>query len=143
MSLHGLYNFVGRNTSNPVQSEHIDAAEYESQLQWKRDFEENNEGILGVMRENVREAQRDTRLLHGLSIKVRNLNYISPPLPSQLPTVQTEIYRALFFVPRFIKQRILYPNASRKTILSDINFKIKEKTMTLLLGSPGSGKVIF
>merc|ERR1712000_267197 len=28
----------------------------------------------------------------------------------------------------------------RKTILSDINFKINEKTMTLLLGSPGSGK---
>ena len=141
MSLHALYDFVaGRHDNTFQQGHHDDSSEYESQIQWKRTFEEDNEGILGIMRERIREAKRESRLVQGLSIKVNHVNYISPPLPSRLPTVRTTIHRALFFIPRFIKQRILYPNASRKTILSDINFKIKEKTMTLLLGSPGSGK---
>ena len=94
--------------------------------EWKRDFEVEGTS-LGKLREDIREAVDFHKMdwPTGCAAEIINLNYTSRP---------SGYFSA-------IKERIKPSSTEYKYILKDINLKLREGSMTLVLGSPGSGKV--
>ena len=140
--LHTVSDFVGglwRNTNEASEALHDE--EWDSQVQWKHDFEEGDDGIIGELRQRLHVAKKEARLpSNGLHIRVRDLNYTSPPLQTNINTIPSFLLRH-FNMYRRVKSHF-FPNPSKQLkILSNINFTVKEGSMTLVIGSPGSGKV--
>ena len=115
--------------------------EAQVQDQWKRDFEEGEEGIVGQLRERIRASKVAERLPpNGVDIQVRNLTYLSPPLHTQSESIVTYITRHLNLFRRL--RNSVSPDPDRcRVLLDDLNFELPPRSMTLLIGSPGSGKV--
>lgn len=125
------YHELPKRTDN--ERERDKAGSYEEE--WKREFEDNENGIVGRLRENIRRSYEPDQVSH-LNVQVSNLSYISPPLP----------YHRRSFASFFIRQirRLLCIDKlrnSRRKILSDLTFELPKHSMTLVLGSPASGKV--
>lgn len=145
MAFHALSDFVGglwRNNKDYRLDEEIQVQEFESQEQWKRDFEEGNDGIIGKIRDGIRKAKIQGIVPGGINIHVRNVQYLSPPLQNEISTIPNLLLHH-FNMYRRVKDTFAQDHSNQKQILSDINFDIKEGTMTLVIGSPGSGKVKF
>jgi len=112
----------------------------DKQREWKRDFEEDNQGVIGRLRQRIRDGMKNERLAaHGMDIQVHNLNYISPPLHREFETLPGYLMHVTNVVARV--RNIVAPDPSKcKTILKNINLELKDGSMTLVIGSPGSGK---
>ena len=137
-----MWHFVSGWRSNGRDEEDGDVKqqEVESQQQWERDFEQGDDGIIGDLRRRIRKAQADEHLPpNGVDIRVRDLQYISPPLSTRVHTLPSFIAYHLNIYAR-IKDRVAPNPAKRRTVLDNINFDIQPGTMTLVIGSPGSGK---
>ena len=132
-----------RPTSIPDDETDARIRREEAQIQdkWQRDFEEGDDGIVGVLRERVRASKIADRLPpNGVDIQVRNLTYLSPPLSTQSESIFTYVLRKLNIVG-IIKDRVAPNRKKCRVLLNDLNFEIPGGSMTLLIGSPGSGKV--
>ena len=142
MTTNAVYNLFGWNGEE--NNDKLEEEEYEYQKQWERDFESGEKGIVGELRQRIREAKHKNNELEDrtIAVKVRDLDYISPPLHSSVETPTTLLLRNLNMFKRV--KRCIHPDESkRRHVLSNINFDIKEHSMTLVIGSPGSGKVSF
>ena len=92
MAFHAFSDFIGglwrNNNDISHQDDIIQEEEYESQVQWKRDFEEGDDGIIGQIRERIRQAKKEDKIPpNGVNIQVRNVQYTSPPLQSEISTI--------------------------------------------------------
>lgn len=140
---HPVFDFLSfRNLNDSKPKNEIALQEsQDAELQWKRDFEEQEDnGVVGIVRQYFRKAKEEERLpANGLHIDIRCLEYTSPPLHSSLSTVPSYL-RSKIDVYHNLKNRFFPDNRKQVEILSNVNFTIEEKSMTLVLGSPGSGK---
>lgn len=119
----------------PIAAELI---EEEGVNEWKRDFEEGD--LLGTLRDVVSAARNRGDLPEGADVAVKNITYKSAPLQSSIHSIPS-FFCHQFNVLEKLKDRI-FPNPKKqRTILNNITFTLPKGTMTLVLGSPGSGKV--
>lgn len=127
------YNQIPQRTESELERDK--AIEYEEE--WKREFEDDSNGIISRLRTNLREAYEPDQVSH-LNVIVSNLSYISPPLPYHKRSFLSFIirtFRRIFCIDKL--------RNSRRKILSDINIELPKHSMTIVLGSPASGKVSF
>jgi ABC-type multidrug transport system fused ATPase/permease subunit len=111
-----------------------DARNYE--VDWRRDYENESTGIIGRLRDQLREVKQ-SEFPESLEVKVSHLNYTSHPLKWRLPSMCEIVIRPFQWF-NFLRSK---ESEYRLEILSDINFTLPKKSMTLVIGSPGSGKV--
>lgn len=105
------------------------------------DWEKLDKGIVGQIRERLRQGKIDNRLpKNGVSVAVKDLTYTSPILHTEISTVFTYM-RHIVNIHHRIQDFIKPSPKKQQEILSHVNFKIPDKSMTLVIGSPGSGKV--
>ena len=135
-----LFNHPKKGTTTRDDDD-MHEEEFEAQQQWKRDFEEGDNGIIGEIREKFRNDVKENRLPStGLHIDVRSLSYSSHQLHSHIQTVSSFVL-GYFDIYHRLKNRFFPDESKNIEILSDVTFTINERSMTLVLGSPGSGKV--
>ena len=114
-----MWHFVAGSRSRGREDEDADLKKQEAeyQQQWERDFEEGDDGIIGDLRRRIRKAKADEHLPpNGVDIRVRNLQYISPPLTTQVHTVSSFITYHLNLYGR-IKDRISPDPTKRRAVL--------------------------
>ena len=130
MSLAGVVSLErkAKPPPSPLRSQSAVAFEQE----WKRDFEEDGT-LLGELRGMIKETDR--QLIFGATIRVRHLSLTSPLLEYSLPDVTSKL-RSCFGLLSLEKM-----TSQRRVLLDDISFSMPARSMTLVLGSPGSGKV--
>jgi len=103
--------------------------------EWRRDFEnDSTTGIIAKLRDKLRDIKLN-EFPDSLEVKVSNLCYTSPPLSWQITSVFELLTRPITQI-----QSLFSKSNNRKEILSNISFTLAPKTMTLVIGSPGSGK---
>ena len=137
LNFHGLLNSSG---THAILSRNDEIKQADGINKWKRDFEDNEDSVHGVLRKNIKTAKEKGFLVEGLDIRVENLTYTSKVLRYRIRSIPTVILHYLNIFGRV--KDLLCPNEMRKRIiLNNINLTFKKRSMTLVLGSPGSGQV--
>ena len=139
---HPVSDFISYwRTSDHQLDKVIEVEGFQAEQQWKRDFEEDDNSVVGQVREYFRNSKREGRLpANGVHIDIRCLEYTSRPLHSYVSTIPSYIRSQLNCYHR-LKSKFFPDTSKQVEILSNVNFTIEEGSMTLVIGSPGSGKV--
>lgn len=105
---------------------------------WRRDYENESTGIIGNLRNKIREVKLKD-FPDGLGVKVNHLTFTSPPLRWKTTGMCEALMRPFDLLGRLRASGSSTNNT--RVVLSDISFELPKKSMTLIIGSPGSGKV--